>query len=56
MIGEDVSISSDEVDNNSISSDQMSTQLEQFALDELLDRSNDSDSSDEDTVACVALP
>jgi hypothetical protein len=55
MIGKDVSISSDEVDNNSISSDQMSTQPELFALDELLDRSNDSNFSDEDSSCCSTM-
>jgi hypothetical protein len=55
MVGEDVSISSDEVDNNSISSDQMSTQPELFALDKLLDWSNDSDSSDEDSSCCSTM-
>jgi hypothetical protein len=55
MVGEDVSISSDEVDNNSISSDQMSTQPELFALDKLLDRSNDSNSSDEDSSCCFTM-
>jgi hypothetical protein len=52
MIGKDVSISSDELDNNSISSDQMSNQPKLFALDKLLDRSDDSDSSDEDCLCC----
>jgi hypothetical protein len=49
MIGEDVSISSDEVDNNSISSDQMITQPKLFALDELRD------SSDEDSSCCSTM-
>jgi hypothetical protein len=52
MVGKDVSISSDEVDNNSVSSDQMSTQPELFALDKLLDMSNDSNSSDKDSSCC----
>jgi hypothetical protein len=56
MIGKDVLISSDEVDNNSISSDQMNTQPKLFALDELLlDRSNGSDSSDEDSSCCSTM-
>jgi hypothetical protein len=55
MIGEDVPISSDEVDNNSIRSDQMSTQPKLFALDKLLDKSNDNDSSDEDSLCCSTM-
>jgi hypothetical protein len=55
MAGKDVSISSVEVDNNSISSDQMSTQPELFALDKLLDSSTDSDSSDEDSSCCSTM-
>jgi hypothetical protein len=55
MIEKDVSISSDEVDNNSISSDQMSTQPKLFALNKILDRSSDSDSSDEDSSCCSTM-
>jgi hypothetical protein len=54
-LGKDVSISSDEVDNYSISSDQMSTQPELFALDKILARDSDSDSSDEDSFSSTTV-